>query len=363
MGQHRSADRARRDIVRLCHSGLDAGTVLTESLTALRAAVPIAAYWAATTDPATVLFTGSVIDEIPPSATPLFLANEFFDDDVNHFRTLAAAPDPVGTLFDATHGAPESSPRYRDILAPLGMGDELRAALRTGESCWGVLCLHREPAAEGFRADEVGFVHTMTAHLAEGLRAAVLLAEVEETGADGHPAPGLLLLDDTGAVLARTPEASVLLAEAADQPARAELPQAIVAVAMRLRSLEREPNSTAVPRVRLRTRSGRWLVAHASRLHTDPGADPEGPIAVILEPARAPEIAPLKLAAYPLTPREHQIAALVLAGNSTRRIADTLVVSPLTVQQHLKSIFEKSGVRSRRDLVANLLAAHYGSPH
>ncbi|MEU6580503.1 helix-turn-helix transcriptional regulator [Nocardia sp. NPDC046763] len=353
-------DRARRDIVRLCHSGLDARTVLSESLTALRAAVPIAAYWAATTDPATVLFTGSVIDAIPESATPLFLANEFLDADVNRFRVLAHAPDPVRSLFDATHGSPDDSARYRDILAPLGMGDELRAALRVGDSCWGVLCLHREPSPLGFRAGEIDFLHAVAPHLAEGLRAAVLLSDLG--GGDGHLAPGLLLLDDAAAVLAVTPEARTLLAEVADQPPRAELPQAIVAVAMRLRSLERDPNSPVVPRIRLRTRSGRWLVAHASRLHTLADAGPAGPIAVILEPARAPEIAPLKLAAYPLTPREHEIATLVLAGNSTRQIAATLVVSPFTVQQHLKSIFEKSGVRSRRELVANLLAAHYGSP-
>ncbi|QUN17294.1 hypothetical protein KEC46_35100 [Nocardia seriolae] len=244
---------------------------------------------------------------------------------------------------------------------PWGMGDELRAALRVGESCWGVLCLHREPSPLGFRAEEIGLLHAMAApHLAEGLRAAVLLSDLD--AADGHPAPGLLLFDDAAAVLAMTPPVRALLAEVADQPARAELPQAIVVVAMRLRSVERDPNSPVVPRIRLRTRSGRWLIAHASRLHTIAGADPAGPIAVILEPARAPEIAPLKLAAYPLTPREQQIAALVLAGHSTRRIADTLVVSPFTVQRHLKSIFEKTGVRSRRDLVANLLAAHYGSP-
>ncbi|WP_460724669.1 response regulator transcription factor [Nocardia heshunensis] len=357
---NRSADRAQRDIVRLCHSGLDARTVLSESLAALRTAIPIAAYWAATTDPATVLFTGSVIDAIPESATPLFLANEFLDSDVNRFRVLATAADPIRSLFDATHGSPDSSVRYRDILAPLGMGDELRAALRVGDSCWGVLCLHREPSPLGFRAEEIGYLHGVAAHLAEGLRAAVLLADL--AAPDGHPAPGLLLLDDTAAVLAMTPEARTLLAEVADQPPRAELPQAIVAVAMRLRSLEHDPNSPVVPRIRLRTRAGRWLVAHASRLHTVPDADPTGPIAVILEPARAPEIAPLKLAAFPLTPREQQIAALVLAGRSTREIADLLVVSPFTVQQHLKSIFEKSGVRSRRELVANLLAAHYGSP-
>ncbi|WP_433560961.1 hypothetical protein ACQP1O_25335 [Nocardia sp. CA-151230] len=61
-----------------------------------------------------------------------------------------------------------------------------------------------------------------------------------------------------------------------------------------------------------------------------------------------------------MPPREDEIAALVPAGNSTRQA--TLVVSPFTVQQHLKSIVEKSGVRSLGELVANLLAAHYGSP-
>lgn len=75
-------------------------------------------------------------------------------------------------------------------------------------------------------------------------------------------------------------------------------------------------------------------------------------VAVIVEPAHPAPISPLLMAAYGLSDREQEVARLVLIGAATGEIASALHISPHTIQQHLKAIFEKTGVRSRRDLVA-----------
>jgi DNA-binding CsgD family transcriptional regulator len=62
----------------------------------------------------------------------------------------------------------------------------------------------------------------------------------------------------------------------------------------------------------------------------------------------------LLFAAYGLTAREREVAAEVIAGHSTSDIAGRLFISSNTVQDHLKSVFGKVGVRSRGELVARL---------
>jgi DNA-binding CsgD family transcriptional regulator len=77
-------------------------------------------------------------------------------------------------------------------------------------------------------------------------------------------------------------------------------------------------------------------------------------VAVIVTPARSAEVAPLIVDAYGLTARERQVLQLITRGLSTNEVAATLWVTPYTVQDHLKSIFEKTGARSRRELVGRL---------
>ena len=111
----------------------------------------------------------------------------------------------------------------------------------------------------------------------------------------------------------------------------------------------------APARARARTASGRWLLVHGSVL----GEGPDARTAVMLEPARPTELAPLVADAYGLTDRERAVTELVARGHATAEIAARLHLSPYTVQDHLKAIFDKVGVGSRGELVARIFFDHY----
>jgi DNA-binding CsgD family transcriptional regulator len=192
-------------------------------------------------------------------------------------------------------------------------------------------------------------------HLAEGARRALLVGEAVDP--EGPDAPGLVVLSDGGEVESATPGVERWLQELPDGDWDAgKLPSAVLAVAGRaLRTAEHpdQPGEVAVSRVL--SRSGTWVVLHGASLVSG-GAHR---VAVIVEPAHPARIAPLLMSVYGLTEREQAVTRLVLQGNSTAEIAERLVVSAHTVQQHLKSIFDKTGVRSRRDLVGKVFFAHY----
>ena len=356
----RPAERVREQIVRLCHAGLDSRTFRVEAIRSLHKIIPLDVSFFATADPATLLYTSAVRDDFLAQATPLFLEREFLKDDPIQFARLARGRSPVDSLGMATKGELTQSPRYQEILAPLELGDELRAVLKAGSKCWGFMCLHRERSSPNFTPAEATLLAKLTPYLAEGLRASLLIGGTQATSLPPE-GPGLVLLGDDLSLAAITPAAEGWLAEVAqsDWPSSSELPETVYAVAARLLALER--GSSHVPpdlmaRVRLRTASGRWLVLHASRLRT---ADTEGQIAVIFEEARPAEIAPLIVDAYGLTKREGEVTQLVLRGLSTAEVSEELHITSNTVRDHFKIIFDKVGVRSRRELMGQVFAQHY----
>jgi DNA-binding CsgD family transcriptional regulator len=351
--------QAESDVIRHCHSGLDVTALQKQVLVSLRRLLSVDAAFFATADPETLLFTGAYADEPLAGATPRFLANEFGVDDVNKFASLAVSLSHVATLDATTRGHREASMRARDIMRPLGLGDELRAALSIGSSCWGYLCLHREDLPGGFSATETAAIARLGPHIAHGLRQAMLLHR--SSAHVGGAVPGVVLLDEHLTVVAMTAEAEYLLSlMPRGKPAKYPLPMTVYTVAVALRTMQHEPTAShALPSARVQAANGQWLNVHASRLH---GATEAERIAVILEPLQARATASLLLSAHGLSDREIEVATLVIRGASTRAIVDALHISKHTVQDHLKSVFDKTGVRSRRELVGQLLAKPTSGP-
>ena len=259
------------------------------------------------------------------------MQNELLADDANKRTDLARSRDGVRTLIEATAGDLERSARYRDIFRPLGLSDELRVALRTRGAFFPYMRLHRE-GPDGFSAAEAGFVGRIAPYLAEGIRLGLLVRDAVMERAD---APGLVLLADDGTLVGNNGPAHVWLDELRDPAADRLLPIELYAVVAELRGAA--DSSAPPPRLRVRTRAGRWVVIHASWLGSQRGQT----AAVIIEPAPAIEIAPLLMAAYGLTPRERAVTGLVCSGLSTREVAARLHLAEHTVQDHLKSVFHE----------------------
>ena len=345
--------RAADEIERLSAGGLDLGSFRTEALRSLRSSVPTDAAFFASVDPTTLLFTSALAEAPLAAVTAQFLDNEYGRDDVNKFARLAASADKVGSLDQATHGDRATSARYREVLAPLGLGDEMRVALVVGGLCWGVLCLHRSASASGFDATDVDFVRRVAPRLARGLRHGVTLHPAA-TAALTDEGPGIIILDADLAIVSLNPAAEAFLGDIveADWPARLDLPVTVFAAAAAQLAVDHRDEPATPTETRLRSSGGGWITVHCSPLRG--GASRQ--VAVVLESSNTNQVSSLVLAAHGLTAAQSRVVALVLQGRSTASIVKELQISGDTLQEHLHSVFDKFGIGSRRELVAALSA-------
>jgi DNA-binding CsgD family transcriptional regulator len=359
--RRQDAQRAEREVAHLASAGLDWSALSLHAGEAVRRAMPYDHACWHTVDPASLLFTGVTKDSLEDETRLPY--HEYALSDVNQWADLARGPQ-VGILSEATGGAPEVSPRFRELLRPRGIAAELRAVFSAGGTAWGACGIYRDRHRPDFTPAEARLLARVGRLLADGYRRSLLLAGAGLGAAGGAaPAPGgpgVVLLDGHGAVEAMDPVAREHLAAVGDRTPgpRADVPAVVRAVAQRARRGEARP-----ARARVRRRDGGWVVLHGTRL---PGTGrPEGSgerLAVLVEVARPAELWPLVADAYGLTGRERDITLLCLRGLSTAEMSRALHLSPYTLQDHLKGVFAKVGVRARRALVARIFLDCYWEP-
>jgi DNA-binding CsgD family transcriptional regulator len=321
-------------------------------------------------DPTTLLAVAPArMERLDEGYCQSFWHGEFHEHDVNLFSDLSREPVPTATLRAATGDRPLRSARYRDFLQPQGYDDELRAVFRHGTSTWGVAALFREKGRAPFAAADVAAFNAISGVVADALRA-------QATRSVPPPAlsysPGLMLFDRDGLMVSANAEATRWLGEMFGSEADADWIEILsnpsspeLDVALPIIPLLARAQAVAAgrhdgqARARGRDRSGRWVVLHASLLE---GAANEGTVAVVIEPAKNAEVAPIIIEAYGLTPRERDVVRAIARGSSTPEIAAELFLSAHTVRDYIKSVFDKIGVSSRAELVAKLFAEHYADP-
>lgn len=289
-------------------------------------------------DPASLLLTSHFHEEMAEFPQE-WLEQEYVEDDLHQIADVVLSSQGISTLHDLTGGDPSGTARWQ---ANMEMGGDqellLRLRARSGDT-WGALGLYREQGQPLFSAEEKDFLTAASVPLAEGVRRSLLFGEAQEP--EWPDGPGLVVVSASGDLDAVTETARPWLALLPGGEGEA-LPLAVRAVA-----------AEAPAESRVRSTNGHWLTLRAAQFAGDDR------VAVIVEPTAPGRIFDLVTVAHGLSPREREVVELVLAGQSTAQIASGLFLSPYTVQEHLTSIFDKMGVRSRRELVAQAFFTHY----
>ncbi len=340
------APEQRLPFARLVQQRLDLPSYFEAADRALARVVQFDAACWLSLDPATLLPTSHFSREHGVDELLMLAANEYLEEDENRFADLARANQPVGTLRQVTSGHPERSRRHTALLTPFGFGngDELRVVFRDGDEAWGAAAIHRRDGP--FTEQEMRIVGDLGPVIANGIRRAIVIGAL--SAGPGPELPGLVLLNADDTIDTVSPAARPWVNELFDTTtATDKVPLVLASVAHQARraSAGKTPELASV---RAPRRSGGWLRLDASLLEDGRR------VAVMITPAREPEVADLIARVYGLTSREREVTRLTMLGLSTREMASALHLSAYTVQDHLKSIFAKVGVSSRRELVAQL---------
>jgi len=247
-------------------------------------------------------------------------------------------------------GRPVHGTAWAVTLAAYGVRDVVTVLFSDRFGLWGVLDLWR--TGEAFDQRELDALALVAADVTAALRRAQAQAlATVPTGPAAYDGPAVLVLGPDLRPRTQTAPTEVylraLLPPEADGP---PVPAAAYNVAAQLLSIEAGVDHGS-PVARAHLAGGRWLTFGAARL----GQDGDSDIAVTISPIEPRDRLQLFGRAHGLTNRESEVLGCLADGEDTRGVGGRLHLSVLTVQDHLKGVFEKTGIHSRRTLLSRAL--------
>jgi DNA-binding CsgD family transcriptional regulator len=302
--------------------------------------VPFDAYVWPLTDPETSVGLAPLAS-VPPALMPELPG-------LIRLKYLTAVNRWTGLSGAARLEVPAASLLWRELLHGHGVTDIASVVFRDRYGCWAFLDLWRLDGV--FTQDEVTFLDAAASLLTEHLRRCVAACFDNAEGIGlREPGPVMLLLDAGLRVLGQTPQTRDYLARLLPNPDMDPVPAVAYNVAAQLIAVENGIN-TRPPLARMHLAGQRWLTVHAARL--GPAVEQHAQIAVTVEDSSLPDRTVIFARACGLTVREAELLHHLTTGVDTRIIAARMFLSENTVQDHLKSIFDKTATRSRRALLS-----------
>lgn len=348
MARERELSRCRDRLTLLSESTLDSEAFRREAIAYLRRSVGFDRWCWPLADPDTLVTSSGLAEHNYGPSVPRSLELEYSVDTFAAKHALARRNRPVASLRVETGGDIARSARWDEILRPAGIGDVATVACRDGHGCWGWIELYRDSADRAFDEAELALLETVSPAVGSALRQHAMQPPNGDLVEPGPP--GTIVLDRDLRPVSWTSGARAwidALPSAQLFAGWGMLPSVVYPTAVLARS------GSDDARALVQTVDGRWITIEAAALE----GEREGEVAVSLRPATPGETFDLLCRVYALTRREREIVSLLVGGLDTRAIAERLFISPHTVQDHLKQVFTKIGIHSRRELLARLSAA------
>jgi DNA-binding CsgD family transcriptional regulator len=333
-------------IAKICDSGLDARAVRVALLDEIRGVIPFDAYAWLLTDPETSVGSAPLAEIPEISDLPAVIRLKYLTV-TNRWTTLTS--NVPATLVGATAGDRSTSRMWNELLMGYGFDDVLSVVFRDQYGCWGFLDLWRMGGC--FAIEECELLQKISVVVTPALRTCLMPTFADaSTAIEGLAGPAVLLLSDDLKLLTQTPHTDAYLRALLPTDAdRSPVPAGVYNVAAQLLAVEGGVDQHP-PLARVHLRDGLWVTFRAARIQEMSGG--AATIAVSIELARPTERADLYARVAGLSEREFELLHHLVGGHDTRAIAGRMFVSEHTVQDHLKSMFAKTGVNTRRLLIA-----------
>jgi DNA-binding CsgD family transcriptional regulator len=336
--------RCRERLERLATSTLDCESIQREAIADVQRLVGFDRWCWSLADPKTLLPLGGVAEHDYGPRLPRALELEYSGSDFAAKDALARRTNLAGSLSAETGRDLARSPRWDEVMRPVGIGDVAMVACRDAHGCWGWIEAYRDRGERPFHDGDLEFLASAGSALGSALR----------RGLGCMPPGRAVSKSKTTAVIVLNADLAVVSATAGARAwidafpgaglfaAWGMLPAVVYPVATRARA------GIGEARALDQVADGRWVVVEAAPL--EGGAD--GQIAVTLRDATPRETFDRRCRVYGLSRRERQVAAALLAGLDTHAATERLFISRHTFQDHLKSVFEKMSIHSRREMLA-----------